>query len=194
MAGLKGFELIEEIPGEGARSFRAQTLSGRAVTVHVLPGPWAPAHEPFKARLRALSVDALAQLIEVGEHEGFAYLITVAPPHLALMDWMKQHEAPPPPKDPDRFSRAGAWKVPESLASRSGPPLSDATRTMQSPSVGQEAGPGGTASGAFTAMFGGKQEPAAPAEPGAFTKMFQTGEQAAQPPAPPSAVSAAACE
>ena len=61
------YELIEPLPGEGPRSFRARQKGlGRDVTVHFLVGGQTPENQALLARLRTLPPNSLARLIEVG--------------------------------------------------------------------------------------------------------------------------------
>ena len=49
------YELIEPLPGEGTRVFRArQAATGREVAVHLLVGGYTPENEALLARLRAI--------------------------------------------------------------------------------------------------------------------------------------------
>ncbi len=65
------YELIDPLPGEGTRSFRArQIATGREVAVHLLVGGKTPENEAMLTRLRALPEGSLRKLIEVGDNEG----------------------------------------------------------------------------------------------------------------------------
>ena len=106
------YQLIQLLPGDGVRSHRArQTNTGREVTVHVLAGGKTPENEAILARLRALQPPAMAKLIEVGEHAGDTFVVTVAPPYQRLEEWLDEQErAGAGTRD---FSKAGVWKRPD---------------------------------------------------------------------------------
>ena len=80
------YELIEPLPGEGPKSFRArQSALGRDVTVHFLVGGQTQENQWLLARLRALPPNSLARMIEVGiNSEGTQYVVTVAPPFVVI--------------------------------------------------------------------------------------------------------------
>src|ERR1035437_10558326 len=83
------YDLIELLPGDGVRSYRArQTNTGREVTVHLLVGGKTPENEAFLARLRAMQPQSMAKLIEVGEHQDGTFVVTVAPPYQRLDEWL----------------------------------------------------------------------------------------------------------
>ena len=117
------YNLIELLPGEGVQSYRArQTNTGRDVTVHLLVGGKTPENEGFLVRLRAMQPQSMAKLIEVGEYQGAMFVVTVAPPHQRLDEWLaEQDRAAAAVKE---FGKAGIWKRPEvgSLAPPPPPP------------------------------------------------------------------------
>ena len=106
------YNLIEALPGTGVQSYRArQTNTGRDVTVHLLVGGKTAGNDAFLARLRGMEPQAMAKLIEVGEHEGDTFVVTVAPPYQRLEEWLaEQDRAAAAVKD---FGKAGVWKRPE---------------------------------------------------------------------------------
>ena len=103
------YDLIELLPGDGVRSYRArQTNTGREVTVHLLVGGKTPENEAFLARLRAMQPQSMAKLIEVGEHQDGTFVVTVAPPYQRLDEWLaEQDHAAAVAKE---FGKAGVWK------------------------------------------------------------------------------------
>ena len=111
------YHLIEPLPGEGVLSYRArQTNTGRDVTVHFLMGGKTPQNEAFLVRLRAMQPASMAQLIEVGEHEGATFAVTVAPPSLHLEEWLAEQDRAAAAAL--EFSQVSMWKRPsgENLA------------------------------------------------------------------------------
>src|ERR1035438_180521 len=85
------YQLIELLPGEGVQSYRArQTNTGRDVTVHLLVGGKTPENEAFLVRLRGMQPQPMAKLIEVGEYQGAAFVVTVAPPYQRLDEWRSE--------------------------------------------------------------------------------------------------------
>src|SRR5450759_1227090 len=145
MEFLQKYQLIELLPGEGVRSYRArQTNTGRDVTVHLLLGGKTPENEAFLLRLRGLQPQSMAQLIEVGEHQGATFVVTVAPPYQRLDEWLaEQDRAAAVARE---FGKAGFWKRPEAGSLTRRQPV----KSPEPPVV------------------------AAPApEPGEFTKQFQ---------------------
>jgi len=128
------YELIDPLPGEGTKSFRArQNTTGREVTVHLLIGGKTPENEALLTRLRNLPPVSLSKLIEVGDNEGTTYVATVAPPFEHLADWLTGQERAA--AEGAKFTRAGAWKVP---TAPSAPPPPAATPAV-TPPVAQEA-------------------------------------------------------
>src|ERR1019366_6605713 len=117
------YDFVELLPGEGVRSYRArQTNTGRDVTVHLLVGGKTPENQAFLVRLRGMEPQSMAKLIEVGEHQGATFVVTVAPPFQHLDVWLaEQDRAAAAVKD---FGKAGFWKRPE--AATPPPPMSPA--------------------------------------------------------------------
>src|SRR6185437_2465749 len=109
----KKYELIDALPGEGTRSFRArQASNGREVSVHLLVGGRTPQNDALMARLRAMPPQSLAKLIEVGDNEGVTFVVTQAPPFQHLDEWLASEEyAAAPAARPDP-SHGGAWQIP----------------------------------------------------------------------------------
>ena len=189
MEFYRKYELIEPLPGEGTRVFRAkQAATGREVAVHLLVGGRTPENEALLARLRALPPAAIAKLIEVGDNEGTPYVVTVAPPYLHLEEWLREQERAGPPPDAKKYSRAGTWKIPtiQEGAPGAGP------RPSTQPSAPPESR--AAQPGEFTQMFQSPAglppepparpgPPAAPGGPGAFTQLLQAA--GTPQPAPP---------
>ena len=74
------YNLIELLAGDGVQSYRAvQTSTGRDVAVHLLVGGKTPENEALLVRLRAMQPQSMAKLVEVGEHRGNMFVVTVAP-------------------------------------------------------------------------------------------------------------------
>src|ERR1019366_813412 len=177
------YQLIELLPGEGVQSYRArQTNTGRDVTVHLLVGGKTPENEAFLVRLRGMQPQPMAKLIEVGEYQGAAFVVTVAPPYQRLDEWLAEQDRAAVVKD---FGKAAFWKRPEA-GSLAPPPMPPAA-TAAAPEPGE-----------FTKQFGRGAapgaEPGLPAtppqsnaptpssEPGESTRMFRSP---VPPPAPP---------
>ena len=169
------YQLIELLPGEGVESYRArQTNTGRDVTVHLLVGGKTPENEAFLVRLRGMQPQPMAKLIEVGEYQGAAFVVTVAPPYQRLDEWLAEQDRAAVVKD---FGKAGFWKRPEA-GSLAPPPMPPAA-TPAAPEPGE-----------FTKQFGRgaapgaepglpatpPQSPAPPPswEPGESTRMFRS--------------------
>ena len=111
------YALLDLIPGDEASSYRGRQLaSGRDVTVHLLCG--APAeNDRLLSRIRALPPESLRQVVEIGEQDGTVYLVTAAPPHRQISEWLSEQEHAPAAEpgeftqffQPDSFQRpAGA--------------------------------------------------------------------------------------
>src|ERR1039457_6159544 len=114
------YQLIELLPGEGVQSYRArQTNTGRDVTVHLLVGGKTPENEAFLVRLRGMQPQPMGKLIEVGEYQGAAFVVTVAPPYQRLDEWLAEQDRAAVVKD---FGKAGFWKRPEA-GSQAPPPI-----------------------------------------------------------------------
>src|SRR6185369_3491417 len=140
------YELIDPLPGEGTRSFRArQIATGREVTVHLLVGGRTPENERLLARLRGIPAQSFSKLVEVGDNEGTPYVATAAPPYQNLADWLADQErgvAPDPQSlhpDPQSLNKVGTWRVPVM------------SQTGQSPTIA----PAGSQPGEFTQLFQG---------------------------------------
>ena len=83
------YELIEPLPGEGTKSFRAKQIStAREVTVHLLVGGRTPDNDALLTRLRAIPAQSFSKLIEVGDNSGTPYVVTGAPPYQHLAEWL----------------------------------------------------------------------------------------------------------
>ena len=111
------YELIDPLPGEGTRSFRArQIATGREVVVHLLTGGKTPVNDALLTRLRMLPEASLRKLIEVGDNEGTTFVATEAPPFLHLADWLAEQERPAHSPDTLKYTRAGTWRIPPTPA------------------------------------------------------------------------------
>ncbi|MGB9457743.1 MAG: hypothetical protein WCB12_16955, partial [Bryobacteraceae bacterium] len=156
------YELIEPLPGEGPKSFRArQSALGRDVTVHFLVGGQTQENQWLLARLRALPPNSLARMIEVGTNsEGTQYVVTVAPPFQHLTEWLQEQENASA-IEAQSLTRAGMWKVPAMA------PPTPTLPVQPAPAAEQPPAPLSAAS-----------------EPGEFTRLFQTPAAPAAAPAP----------
>ncbi|MGA9107745.1 MAG: hypothetical protein WB359_20570, partial [Bryobacteraceae bacterium] len=161
------YELIEPLPGEGPKSFRArQGALGRDVTVHFLLGGQTQENQWLLARLRALPPNSLARIIEVGTNsDGTQYVVTVAPPFQHLMEWLQEQENAAA-IEAQSLTRAGMWKVPAMTPPAAAPPVQPAPGTHQPP----EPSPVASGPGEFTRMF---QAPPAPPAPLATEEITQ---------------------
>ncbi len=103
------YELLEPLPGEGPKSFRArQKGPGTPVTVHFLVGGQSPDNQILLARLRSLPPSSLARMVEAGnDNQGTLYLVTVAPPFQHLVEWLENQEQAAA-MEAQKLSRAGA--------------------------------------------------------------------------------------
>src|ERR1039458_1456394 len=184
------YVLVELLPGDGTQSYRArQTNTGRDVTGHLLVGGKTPENEAVLARLRGMQPQSMAKLIEVGEHQGTTFVVTVAPPYQRLEEWMAEQDHAAAVAG--EFGKATIWKRPDAgtpAAAPAPPPAApepgEFTRNFQRPAAPSP-----------TAQFTPPPPPQAPpagapsAEPGAFTRMFQSP---VQPPPPAPAMPAVA--
>src|ERR1035437_8253264 len=104
------YELIDPHPGEGTKSFRARQVSiGREVTVHLLVGGRSAENEQLLARLRAMPSQSFSKLIEVGDNDGTPFVVTVAPPHEHLAEWIEGQEKVGL-SNTDQLIHAGKWR------------------------------------------------------------------------------------
>ena len=189
------YELIEPLPGEGPKSFRArQSGFGRDVTVHFLVGGQTPENQALLARLRALPPNAMARLIEVGNSaDGTQFVVTFAPPFQHLLEWLKDQESAA--VNTAKFSRVGAWKVP-SMSSPApipapAPPVEpvqpgtfeDMFRTPEPTPTGQMMAPLGAQPQPAPAVAALPTPSPVASEPGEFTRLFQTSPVPAAAPA-----------
>src|SRR5580692_8220272 len=135
------YELIDPLPGDGTRSFRArQIATGREVAVHLLVGGKTGENDTLLSRLRALPEGSLRKLIEVGDNDGTVFVATEAPPFLHLADWLAEQERAADSAEALKYTRAGSWKIPAAPAP---------TVTPQAPPpAAPSSGPG-----EFTRMF-----------------------------------------
>src|SRR5271156_5545237 len=169
------YELIDPLPGEGTRSFRArQIATGREVAVHLLVGGKSAENETLLTRLRSLPEGSLRKLIEVGDNEGTTFVATEAPPFLHLAEWLAEQERDAHSAETLKYTHAGTWRIPAAPAAP--PPPAMPPAAPPAPSSGP---------GEFTRMFqqsGAPAPPTGPPEPGEFTRLFQASQA---PPAPP---------
>ena len=111
------YELIDPLPGEGTRSFRArQIATGREVAVHLLTGGKTTENDALLTRLRTLPEGSLRKLIEVGDNDGTIFVATEAPPLLHLAEWLAEQERASGAADALKYTRAGSWKIPAMAA------------------------------------------------------------------------------
>src|SRR5580692_3977886 len=107
------YELIDPLPGEGTRSFRArQIATGREVAVHLLVGGKTAENDALLTRLRTLPEGSLRKLIEVGDNDGTTFVATEAPPFLHLAEWLAEQDRAAGAADNLKYTRAGSWKIP----------------------------------------------------------------------------------
>src|SRR6266487_3807296 len=93
MSFFQKYELIEPVPGEGPKSFRARQLAtGRDVVVHLMVGGRTPQNDALLARLRALPKHSFSKLLEVGNNDGTPFVVIDAPPVQNLSDWLVSQE------------------------------------------------------------------------------------------------------
>jgi hypothetical protein len=181
------YELLEAIPGAGPRSFRARrNSSGQEVTLHLLPGGKTPENESVMMRLRKLPPLSQAKLVQIGEDQGSNVVVTAAPPHLHLLEWLAAEERGAQP-EPGEFTRL--FQAPPRAPVNEPPP-----KPTEAPS--RQAGPApksGERAGEFTRMFQTSaakpperpKEPSTPTkEPGEFTRLFQSQVPAPKEPEP----------
>src|ERR1035437_8448072 len=167
------YNLIELLAGDGVQSYRAvQTSTGRDVAVHLLVGGKTPENEALLVRLRAMQPQSMAKLIEVGEHQGNTYVVTMAPPYQRLDEWLAEQDRVAALAH--QFDKAGFWKRPE------------AGSPGAAPSPGAPPG-GGGAPQLMAAATPVRPVAPAPSEPDEFMRMFQglTTPQAPVPGVPP---------
>jgi len=165
------YNLIEFLAGDGVQSYRAlQTNTGRDVVVHVLVGGKTPENEALLVRLRAMQPQSMAKLVEVGEHRGNMFVVTVAPPYQRLEEWLAEQDRVA--ASSKEFGKAGFWKRPEAGAPAvpAAPPrpapdvtpgFAATAPSMQTPS----AVPSSAGTGEFTRMFQGPAAPTAQPKP-----------------------------
>src|SRR5262245_12497918 len=85
MALDQRYGLLEILPGEGANSFKArQKATGREVTVHVVTG------SGLLAEFHRMSTRP-PQVLDSGEDDGTAFVVTEAPPHLPFGEWLRAY-------------------------------------------------------------------------------------------------------
>src|ERR1017187_8373256 len=181
------YELIETLPGEGPRSFRARRSGlGRDVTVHILAVGQTAENQVLMARLRALPANFQARIVEVGtDNEGAQYIVTAAPPFQHLVEWLKEQEQAA--MEAQKLTRAGVWKIPV------GPPPASPPPAPPPPTPPAEADafadmfrePQPMPTGQMMAVPSPPQPSAPPAEsqPGEFTRLFLASTAPAAAPA-----------
>ena len=210
------YTFVDPQPLEGTQSFRArQTASGREVMVHLLTGGKTPENEALLARLRKIPPRLMAKLVEVGEHEGTKFVVTVAPPYQALSDFVRDQEIEGL-AETQQISQTGLWNLPANVPPQPERPLQpgspgEFTQMFQAPPApAAEPVSGGSKPGEFTQLFSGGtaaqsvghrlEEPLKPVDagaeaakplaghsPGAFTRVFHSPltQVPSDQPAPP---------
>src|SRR5450631_966771 len=183
------YNLIELLAGDGVQSYRAvQTNTGRDVAVHLLVGGKTPQNEALLVRLRAMRPQSMARLIEVGEHQGNTYVVTMAPPYQRLEEWLAEQDRLAALAH--EFDKAGFWKRPETVSPTAPPtpgmpPVGAGTPPPMPPPPPTRVAPSSSEPGEFTRRF---QSPVAPpsAEPG--MPPVAAGTPPPMPPPPPTRV------
>ena len=210
---------LGEVVGENeeSRTFAAHEMaSGRRVLVHQILEPLLESRNPPLRELVQRCPVGRGGVIDKCGSEGADYVVTEVRSGIRdTREWLERAAlAPPPaPKDSgeDRFTRVGAWRVPDSFRApapapevheqpaASGPPPGGSTALFQTPAAAPSSPPPPQPQpvsgepGGFTAMFQtpaaapGPPPPPPPVarEPGDFTRMFQASPPAATPSAPP---------
>lgn len=197
------FELLSLMGDDPeVRTSRAREIAtGRPCLVHEIKTiPPAGALHPLLQRvLRFEECDQetrdRAGIIEIFEHEGVRYVVTIIPRNFTNLRQMLE-VGPKPATSPQDFTQAGMWSVPPLRVQPASPPLRPApSATPPAPAVQEP--------GEFTRMFQAASGPSpagpvastplppppvgpAPAtqEPGEFTRFFQSP-LASQPLKPP---------
>ncbi|MBL8175934.1 MAG: hypothetical protein JNK48_14755, partial [Bryobacterales bacterium] len=113
------YELLEVLRDDGVKSFQGRELStGREVEVHLFVGVPGKSEPPYDLvdKIRNLSGESRSHLLEVGEHLGTPYVVTLPLQGFShLRDWVNAKSAtaaPPPARGYDPLSRVGRWRVP----------------------------------------------------------------------------------
>lgn len=198
MSFYQRYELLDVLNDGAVKTFRArQVQSGQIVAVHVLIGP----QQSLLNKVKNLAGPAREELLEIGENEGTAFVVTPAWNRMVTFEEWVSATAPAG----DRFTKAGNWRIPvtefgrksEPAAGSPAPPEPNVPPQPAEPHPPSPEPPAPIAPGEFTRMF---QAPKAtedsptvempalhppaklPNEPGEFTRMFQTPPAAAPPP------------
>lgn len=131
------------------------------------------------ARLRRLPPMSQAKLVQIGEDQGSNVVVTPAPPHLHLLEWLAAEERPAEP-EPGEFTRL--FQSPPRAPVNEPPPAKSAEPAP--PKSAEPLSPrSGEPPGEFTRMFQtsaskpperATEPPPASREPGEFTRLFQS--------------------
>src|SRR5262245_58840023 len=165
MGCFQKYELLEPVPGEGPKSFRArQTATGKEVVVHLMVGGRTPQNDAMLARLRALPPQSFSKLLEVGDNDGTPFVVIAAPPFQNLHDWLVAQERPAP-----TVTAPSPVSAPRTATPPPGKEPGEFTRLFQA-----SQGPGSTGSAPAAAPLSAAATSQAPGQqPGEFTKLFQ---------------------
>jgi hypothetical protein len=119
MSFYKKYELIDVLRDDGVKTFQAKEIeTGRAVEVHLfvgVPGKSDPPYAVLEA-VRSIPPDRRAQLVEVGEHMGTPYVVTLPlSGYPSLRDWVQANKVESAPALGETLARVGRWKIPDSM-------------------------------------------------------------------------------
>jgi len=205
MSFYERYELLEILNDGPIKTFSARQLqTGQHVAVHLLIGPNTQ-HEILINKVRNLVEPARKEVLEVGENQGTAYIVTTEWKRMVTFpEWLNAVAAPAAPSptesptQSDRFAKAGNWRIPVSEFGRKMEP-SIGTPAPPEPQPPEPADPHppmpeppAPVAGEFTQMFEAAQrsgtKPASPAkteEIGEFTRMFEAQNPASASTRPP---------
>ena len=92
------YELLEVLRDDGVKSFQGREIAtGRDVEVHLIVGIPGKSEPPYDLvdKIRQLSEATKTHLLEVGEHLGTPYIVTLPLQGFAsLRDWVQSKAAP----------------------------------------------------------------------------------------------------
>src|SRR5581483_11867148 len=177
----KKYELLEALPGQEIKSFKAREIaSGRSVLVHLLSPAQSTAMESILRHLADLPAERRKEIVEVGNSAGTPYVVTdMQSGCLPLGEWLNLDK----PVEAEQFGRPGAGNIPakpdSEAPARVETEAGESTRMFLSPPFVDER-PASTPS------------PPPAEEPGEFTRMFfgpgRAPEPIAEAAAPPAKV------
>src|SRR5688572_3235432 len=116
MSFYERYELLEILNDGPIKTFSArQVQTGLHVAVHLLIGPITH-HEILINKVRNLVDPARKEILEVGDNDGTAYVVTTEWKRMVTFaEWLNAVAAPPAPSpQSDRFAKAGNWRIPVS--------------------------------------------------------------------------------